>query len=267
MLDRAYFRDHGVQRPRHQLVHDVRFAALHEIRIVSIPGEELREFAVGHPAENGGVRDFVAVQVQDGQNGAVARGVQKLVRMPARRKRSRFRFSIAHDATDQQVRVIKRGAVGMGDGIAQLSALVDRAGRLRRHVARNPAGKGELLEQALHALFGLLNIGIKLAVRALEIRVRDKSRAAMAGPGDINGVQIKFLDRPVHVHVDEIQAGRRAPVAQQARLDVLDLQRLAQHADSQAGRFARRKDNSPRASRHSSWLALRLRADVPKRQL
>ena len=143
--------------------------------------------------------------------------------MPARRERSRFRFPIAYDATDQQFGVIKRGAVGMGDGIAQLSTLVDRAGRLRRHVARNPARKGELLEEALHALFGLLDVGIEFAVRSFKIRVRDKARTAMAGPGDINGVQIKLFNHPVHMHVNEIQTGRRAPVAQQARLDVIDL--------------------------------------------
>jgi hypothetical protein len=36
------------------------------------------------------------------------------------------------------------------------------------------------------------------------------------------------VDQPVQVRVDEVQAGRRAPVAQQSRLDVLDLQGLAQ---------------------------------------
>src|ERR1700722_5910404 len=105
---------------------------------------------------------------------------------------------------------------------------MDRTGRLWCDVARDPAGKGELLEEALHALFGLLDVGIKLSVRTFEIRVRDETRATVAGPGDINGVQIEFFDRPVHMHIDEIQAGGRPPVAQQTRLDMFDLQRLVE---------------------------------------
>src|SRR5579863_7688238 len=112
--------------------------------------------------------------------------------MPARRERPCFRFPIAHDAADQQSRVIKRCTVGMSDRVSQLSALMDRAGRLRSHVARNPAREGKLLEETLHAFLGLLDVGIELAVRAFEIRVRDKTRTAMAGPGDIDGVQIKL---------------------------------------------------------------------------
>ena len=50
--------------------------------------------------------------------------------------------------------------------------------------------------------------------------------AAVAGAGDENHVQIMLPDQTVEMDVDEIKARRRAPVAQQARLDVLGLQRL-----------------------------------------
>ena len=54
------------------------------------------------------------------------------------------------------------------------------------------------------------------------------SRAAVPGPGDVDRVQIELFDQAVHVDIDEVQPGRRAPVAQQSRLDVLELERLAQ---------------------------------------
>ena len=50
----------------------------------------------------------------------------------------------------------------------------------------------------------------------------------MPGAGDENGVQIVRFDRAVDVRVDEVETGRRAPVAEQPRLDVLGAQRLAQ---------------------------------------
>ena len=43
--------------------------------------------------------------------------------------------------------VVERGAVRVGERVAELPALVDRARRLRRRVARDPAGERELPEQ------------------------------------------------------------------------------------------------------------------------
>ena len=42
----------------------------------------------------------------------------------------------------------------------------------------------------------------------------------MARSGDVNHVQVVFLDDAVQMGVDEVQPRRRAPVAEQARLDV-----------------------------------------------
>ena len=50
----------------------------------------------------------------------------------------------------------------------------------------------------------------------------------MAGPADVDRVQVVLVDQPVEVDVGERLAGVGAPVAQHARLDVLDLQRLAE---------------------------------------
>ena len=71
-------------------------------------------------------------------------------------------------------------------------------------------------------------MGVELAVCALEIGVRDDAGASVAGAGDVDRVQVAPADRPVHVHVDQVQARGRAPVAEQPRLHVLRVERLPQ---------------------------------------
>src|SRR5262249_48353153 len=51
---------------------------------------------------------------------------------------------------------------------------------------------------------------------------------AVAGPADEDGVEVALADRAVEVGVEEVQAGCRPPVPEQARLHVLRPQRLAQ---------------------------------------
>ena len=50
----------------------------------------------------------------------------------------------------------------------------------------------------------------------------------MAGTDDGNDVQIARDDHSVQVRVDEVQARRRAPMAEQPGLDVLEGQRLGE---------------------------------------
>jgi hypothetical protein len=50
----------------------------------------------------------------------------------------------------------------------------------------------------------------------------------VARPGDIDDVQVVLLDDAVQVDVDEVQPRRRAPVPEQARLDVLQRERFLQ---------------------------------------
>ena len=51
-------------------------------------------------------------------------------------------------------------------------------------VAGNAAGEGELLEQLLHALLVLADVGIDLAVGAVQIGVGNQEVAAVAGAGE-----------------------------------------------------------------------------------
>ena len=113
----------------------------------------------------------------------------------------------------------------MAEGIAQFAALVDGAGRLRRGVAGNAAGERELEEELAQPGLVLADFGIHFAVGAFQIGVAHHGRAAMAGAGNVDHVQIVFLDDPVQMDVDEVLAGGGAPVAEQHALDVRQDQR------------------------------------------
>ena len=227
-LDVPNLADHRLQRGGHEFVHDCRVVAFDEMRRVPVSAKKRFELLMTDPRQHGRIGDLVAVEMQDRQHGAVAHRIEKLVGMPARRKRPGLRFAIADDRGDDEVRIVKGGAVGVGKRIPELAALVDRAGRLRRHMARNSAGERELREEPLHALHVLRNARIDFAVGAFEIGVGDQPRSAMAGAGDVDHVEIVFLDQPIEVHVDEVEARRRAPMPEKARLDVLLLERLTQ---------------------------------------
>ncbi len=63
--------------------------------------------------------------------------------------------------------------------------------------------------------------GIDFGVGAFEVCVGDHAGSAVAGSADVDRVQVVSLDGAVHVRVDEVQAGRGAPVAEQAGFDLL----------------------------------------------
>jgi hypothetical protein len=50
----------------------------------------------------------------------------------------------------------------------------------------------------------------------------------VAGACDEQHIEVLRLDRPVEMDIDKIEPWRGAPMAEQARLDVFDLQRLAE---------------------------------------
>ena len=46
----------------------------------------------------------------------------------------------------------------------------------------------------------------------------------MPGTDDINHVQVVFLDQPVQVDINEVEPGGGAPMSEQARFDVFELE-------------------------------------------
>src|SRR5206468_9445202 len=113
-------------------------------------------------------------------------------------------------------------------GVAELAALVDRAGRLRRRVARDPAREGELAEQPAEAVLVETDLRIDLAVGALEIGVGDDPWAAVPRAGDVDRVQLALPDRAVQVRIEQVQARSRPEVPEQPWLHVLRPERLVQ---------------------------------------
>ena len=183
-LDVVNFLNDSVQRLGHLLVHRQRVVALDKIGLPRAAEEEMFEFLVRHAAKDGRIADFVAVQVQDGQHRAVTHGVQEFVALPAGRQRAGLGFAVADGDGGDEVGVIEHRAKGVGDGIAQLAALVDGARRFGRDVGRDAAGEAELLEQAFHALLVAGNIRVDFGIGAVEVGVGDEEVAAVPRAGD-----------------------------------------------------------------------------------
>ena len=212
----------------HALMHKLGLVAFDEVRLPAHAAEEHLEFLMRDAGEDGGVGDLVAVEVQDGKHGAVADGIQELVRVPRGGERAGLGFAIADNHSDDQAWIVKGRAEAMDEGVAEFAALVDGARGLRGAVAADAAGEGELLEEALQAGEVLGFVRVDLGVNAFEIAVRKSGGRAVAGTGDIDHVEVVLLDQPVEVDPGEGLAGVGAPVAEQAVLDVLRLQRLAE---------------------------------------
>ncbi len=228
LLDRGDLVQRAVELRRQRLVHRLGVVALDEARRVPVALEQRAQLVVGDARQDGRVGDLVAVQVQHREDRPVAGGVDELVRVPARGQRPGLRLAVAHDAQREQVGVVEHRPVGVHERIAQLAALVDRPGRLRRDMRRDAAGVGELAEQPAQALGVRPDLRIDLAVGPLQVGVGDERRAAVPRPGDEHRGQVARADRAVHVRVQQVEARCRAPVAEQPGLDVVDGQRLAQ---------------------------------------
>src|SRR5262245_27354930 len=101
---------------------------------------------MAYAGENAGIGNLVAIEVENRENHPVGNGIEKFVRMPACRQWAGLRFAIADDTSYNKIRIVEGCSVGMRERVAKFAALVDRAGRLRRHVARDAARERELSE-------------------------------------------------------------------------------------------------------------------------
>ena len=217
-----------VERRGHGLMHQLGLVTLDEVGRPPVTAEQLLQFLAGDACEDGRVGNLVAVEMQDRQHRAVGGRIEKLVGMPRRGQRSGFRLAVADDAGDDEIGIVEHRPERMAERIAQLAALVDRARALRRCVAGNSSGKRKLNKELPKPGLILADVGIDLAVSALEIGVAHDGRAAVPGAGDVNHVEVVFLDDPVQVHVNEVLPGGRAPVSQQHVLHIRERQRPLQ---------------------------------------
>ena len=159
--------------------------------------------------------------MQDGQHGAVSFRGEKFIELPGGGKRAGLGFAVAHRDSGDELRVIRHGAEGVSQGVAELAALIDGAGGLGSHMARDAAGEGEALEEAVHALTVLADIRVDLLIAAVQPVLGDHGVAAVAGAGEVDHVQVKFLDDAVEMRINEVLTGTGSPVADDLFLDVL----------------------------------------------
>ncbi len=217
-----------VHRRRQRLMNTRGLVAADEDRAMPVAAQQVGELVVADAGEHGRIGDLPAVQMQDRQHRSVGRRIEELVRVPAGRKRARLCLAVADHAGDEQIRVVESGAIGVAERVAELSALVNRSRSLGRDMARHSARERELPEELLHAGLVLRDRGPVLRVGALEPCACAHRRAAVPGPGDEQRVRIVQPDEPVDMRVEQIEAGCRSPVAEQAGLYVLGAQGLAQ---------------------------------------
>ena len=191
-----------------------------EVRLIAHTLKELGELFVGHAGEDGGVGDLVAVEVQDRQDDTVGCRVHELVGLPRSRERTGLGLAVAHHGHGQQARVVHDGTVSVAERVAELAALVDGTGRLGRKVARDAAGIGELAEELLQAGLVIGDVGADLAVSTVEQRLGGAGGATVTRAHQENGVLVVIGNKAVDVAEQEVDAGRGAPVTNQAMLDV-----------------------------------------------
>lgn len=199
--------ERGVHGRGHRAVDGGRFVAGDMDRLVSVAAQQRVEFLLRDPGQHGRIGDLVAVEVQDRQDGTVVDGVEELVGVPGPGERPGLRLAVADHAGHQQVRVVEGGAVGVGEGVAEFAALVDRAGHFRGDVAGHTAGEGELPHQQFHALGVPGGVRVLLAVAALQPGVGEDRRPAVARAPDAQGVQLACPDHTVEVRVHQVQPG------------------------------------------------------------
>ena len=228
LLDLLDLLHRRVERRGHRLMHQRGLVTLDEVGRPPVAAEQLLQFLAGDAGEDGRVGNLVAVEMQDRQHRAVGGRIEKLVGMPRRGQRTGLRLAVADDAGDDEIGIVEHRPERMAERIAQLAALVDRARALRRRVAGNSSGKRKLNEELPKPGLILADVGIDLAVSALEISVAHDGRAAVPGAGDVNHVEVVFFDDPVQMHVNEVLPGRRAPVSQQHVLHIRERQRPLQ---------------------------------------
>src|SRR5262249_56048318 len=81
-------------------------------------------------------------------------------------------------------------------------------------------------EEALQPLLVGRDFRINFTVGSLEVGIRDQAGPAVPRARDVDHVEVVLVNNSVEVNVDEVQAWRRPPVAEEPWLDVILCERL-----------------------------------------
>ena len=228
LLDPLDLPHRPVQGGGHLLVHLLGLVPLHKAGLPAAALEEHLGLLVGDAGEQGGVGELEAVEVENGQHRAVRDGVEELVGVPGGGQGGGLRFAVSHHTGGDEAGVVHDRPEGVGQGVAQFSPLVDGAGGVGGGLAGDPAGEGELPEQPLHTGGILADVGIDLAVRAVQIVLGHHGVSTVSGAGEIDHIQVIFDDGPVEMGINEVLARAGAPMPHDGALQMFLLQRLPQ---------------------------------------
>src|SRR6185503_8765722 len=124
-------------------------------------------------------RDLCAIQVENREDGAIARGIEKSVGMPTGGAGTCFGFAVTHHAAGEKIRVIENSPISMKKGIPEFSPLIYRSRRFGSHMTGDASGKRELTEQTPHSVDVLRNGGIEFGIRAFQPGVSHDAGTAM----------------------------------------------------------------------------------------
>ena len=109
--------------------------------------EEIFEFFVGDAGENSRIGNLPPIEMENGEHGTIGDGIEKLVRVPGGSERGGFGFAIADDAGNDEIGIVKGGAVRMQQRVAEFAAFIDRSGNIGSIMRGNAVGPGELAKE------------------------------------------------------------------------------------------------------------------------
>src|ERR1700733_15663433 len=150
--------------------------------------EQVADVVLAGTPEHRGAADLVAVELEDRQHGAVATWIEKAHAFPRTLEGTGLGLAVTDDAGGDEVRVVEDGPERVDERVAELTALVDRAGGRHADVAGDAARGGELPHQAEQPGLVQRDRRVDLRVRTFEIDVGDDGRAAVAGTGHVEDV-------------------------------------------------------------------------------
>ncbi len=112
-LNLANLRQNRIKRTGETLMNDRRIVALDEMRIVPVSAHQSGQLLAADASKNRRIGDLKTIEMKDRKNRAIAHRVQKFVGVPTCGQRASFRFAVADDAGDDQIRIVEGGAIGM----------------------------------------------------------------------------------------------------------------------------------------------------------
>src|SRR6476469_4743145 len=92
-----------------------------------------------------GIVNLVAVEIQDGQYGAISNRIEKLVDVPRSSQRTSLGFAITDNSRDNQVGVVEDSTACVRQYVSQFPAVMNRTRGFGSAVAADTTGKRKLL--------------------------------------------------------------------------------------------------------------------------